>query len=127
MCGSDCVGLGADYNGVARLPPELSDVSTYPVLFAALIESEEAEWSVDDLQKLAQGNILRAMREMEAAALSLSEARPQEDRLEEAQWREGETGCMSEIGGVDESNNSASLATASLSLLLAAALVVRRI
>ncbi len=64
MCGVGCVGIGADYDGVPDVPEELEDVSTYPVLFAALME--DGSWTEEDLIKLANGNILRVMRGAEA-------------------------------------------------------------
>ncbi len=57
------MGIGADYDGVDYFPEELRDVSTYPVLFAALME--DGSWMRDDLAMLAQGNVLRAMRAAE--------------------------------------------------------------
>ncbi len=63
MCGVDCVGLGSDYNGVVRFPEGMEDVSTYPNLFGALLE--DGSWSEDDLAKVANQNIIRALRDME--------------------------------------------------------------
>jgi membrane dipeptidase len=73
VAGVDHVGLGGDYDGNDNWPVGLEDVSTYPVLFAELVRRG---WSDDDLKKLASGNILRAMREAEAAAKRLRAARP---------------------------------------------------
>ena len=39
----------------------------YPNLFATLLEDTEFEWNEQDLAKLANGNVIRVMREMEAA------------------------------------------------------------
>jgi membrane dipeptidase len=50
----------------------MEDVSTYPVLFAELIHRG---WSDRDLAKLSRGNILRVMREAEAAAARLRRRR----------------------------------------------------
>jgi membrane dipeptidase len=72
VAGVDHVGLGGDYDGTGMLPEGLGDVSTYPNLFAELIRRG---WSDADLKKLASGNILRAMREAEAAAKRLRAAR----------------------------------------------------
>jgi len=72
LAGADHVGLGGDYDGNEEWPVGMEDVSTYPVLFAELIQRG---WSDRDLAKLSRGNILRVMREAEAAALRLRRRR----------------------------------------------------
>jgi len=67
VAGVDHVGIGGDYDGTDWLPEGLEDVSAYPNLFAELIRRG---WSDGDLRKLAGGNILRVMRQAEAAAES---------------------------------------------------------
>jgi membrane dipeptidase len=59
VAGIDHIGLGGDYDGVTNLPTGLEDVSTYPVLFAALLERG---WSEADCAKLAGKNVLRVLR-----------------------------------------------------------------
>jgi membrane dipeptidase len=61
------VGIGADFDGTPILPEGLQDVSRYPALFAEL---RNRHWSEADLQALAGGNILRALRGAEDAAAS---------------------------------------------------------
>ena len=73
VAGVDNVGLGGDYDGNDTWPVGLEDVSKYPYLFAELIRRG---WSDEDLKKLSSGNILRAMREAEAAAKRLQASRP---------------------------------------------------
>jgi len=73
VAGADHVGLGGDYDGNDNWPVGLEDVSKYPDLFAELVRRG---WSDEDLKKLASGNILRVMREAEAAARRLQAARP---------------------------------------------------
>jgi membrane dipeptidase len=73
VAGPDHVGLGGDYDGNDNWPVGLEDVSKYPDLFAELVRRG---WSDEDLKKLASGNILRVMREAEAAARRLAAARP---------------------------------------------------
>jgi membrane dipeptidase len=46
----------------------MEDVTGFPRLFAELIRRG---WSDDDLRKLAGGNVLRAMRRVEATARRL--------------------------------------------------------
>lgn len=62
IAGVDHVGIGGDYDGSDEQPKGMEDVSTYPVLFAELIRRG---WSDADLLKLAGGNILRVLREVE--------------------------------------------------------------
>lgn len=52
------IGLGGDYDGTPVLPPDLRDVSRYPVLAAEL---ERRGWGADDLRALAGGNVLRVL------------------------------------------------------------------
>lgn len=59
------VGLGGDYDGTEYLPDGLEDVSGYPRL---VDELRARRWSEAELAALTHGNVLRAMREMEAAA-----------------------------------------------------------
>ena len=65
VAGVDHVGIGSDFDGTDQLPDGLSDVSCFPALFAALLDRG---WSEADCTKLAGGNVLRVMREAEAAA-----------------------------------------------------------
>lgn len=62
VAGIDHVGLGGDYDGTSGLPLGMEDVTGYPLLFAELIRRG---WSDQDLLKLAGGNILRVLREVE--------------------------------------------------------------
>jgi membrane dipeptidase len=63
--GVDHIGIGGDYDGTAQLPVGLEDVSSYPALFAALLERG---WSEDDCTKLAGRNALRVLRAADEAA-----------------------------------------------------------
>jgi membrane dipeptidase len=65
VAGVDHVGIGSDFDGTDQLPDGLSDVSCFPALFAALLDRG---WSEADCARLAGGNLLRVMREAEAAA-----------------------------------------------------------
>jgi membrane dipeptidase len=73
VAGVDHVGLGGDYDGNDEWPAGLEDVSGYPRLFAELVRRG---WSDDDLARLANGNVLRAMRRAEAVARRLRAERP---------------------------------------------------
>jgi membrane dipeptidase len=68
VAGIDCVGLGSDFDGISNTPAGLDGVDKYPALLAELARRG---WTDEDLAKLAGGNLLRAMREAEAAARRL--------------------------------------------------------
>jgi membrane dipeptidase len=81
VAGIDHVGIGSDYDGVDWLPEGLQDVSCYPALIAELAS---CSWSEEDCGKLARGNILRVMREAEAASHAISARRgPSRARIED--------------------------------------------
>ncbi|HET6809712.1 MAG TPA: dipeptidase [Acidimicrobiales bacterium] len=65
VAGLDCVGIGGDYDGCDAMPAGLEDVSGYPALFDTLLERG---WSEEDCGQVAGGNVLRVLREVEAAA-----------------------------------------------------------
>jgi membrane dipeptidase len=72
VAGVDHVGLGGDYDGVDQQPDGLEDVSCYPALIAELAGRG---WSKPDLARLTSGNILRVLRDAEAAAAALAARR----------------------------------------------------
>jgi membrane dipeptidase len=72
VAGIDHVGLGGDYDGTDRLPEGLGDVSCYPALIAELLGRG---WSETECGKLTSGNILRVLREAEAASRAISARR----------------------------------------------------
>jgi membrane dipeptidase len=81
IAGVDHVGIGSDYDGVDWLPEGLEDASCYPALFAEL---SGCGWSEEECGKLARGNILRVMREAEAASRAISARRgPSRARIED--------------------------------------------
>ena len=65
VAGRAHVGIGSDFDGNRFWPDGLDDVSSFPKLFAELIDRG---WGEDDLAALAGGNVLRVMRAAEAAA-----------------------------------------------------------
>jgi membrane dipeptidase len=65
VAGVDHVGIGGDYDGNEFWPVGMEDVTSYPKLFAELLRRG---WAEDDLGKLANGNIRRALRAAEAVA-----------------------------------------------------------
>jgi membrane dipeptidase len=60
VAGIDHIGIGGDFDGTPDLPVGLEDVSTYPALFAALLDRG---WNERDCAKLAGGNVLRVLRD----------------------------------------------------------------
>jgi len=70
VAGVDCVGIGSDFDGIPAGPVGLEGVDKYPALFEELARRG---WSDADLAKLAGGNVLRVMRDAEAAAKRLQE------------------------------------------------------
>jgi len=68
MAGPDHVGIGGDYDGIDAAPSGMEDVATYPRLTAELLRRG---WSDDDVRKALGLNVLRVMREAEAAAARL--------------------------------------------------------
>jgi membrane dipeptidase len=85
VAGVDHVGLGSDFDGIPTYVEGLEDVSTFPAL---LVELARRGWSDDDLRKVAGENILRVMREAEAAARRLQRLRhPSTVRFAEAATR----------------------------------------
>lgn len=48
---------------LVRVPKGLEDVSKYPYLFAALLESDK--WTEEDIAKLAGRNLIRVFKEVE--------------------------------------------------------------
>ncbi len=65
VAGLDQVGLGGDYDGATFFPEGMGDVSGYPLLLEVL---RGRGWAEAELAQLTHGNVLRAMRDMEAAA-----------------------------------------------------------
>jgi len=66
LVGIDHVGLGSDYDGVGpTLPKGLKDVSTYPNLFAELLERGYTE---NEIEKIASGNVFRVWNKVNEVA-----------------------------------------------------------
>ncbi len=73
VAGIDHVGLGGDFDGITSTPMGVEGVDAYPRILAALIA---AGWSDEDIRKLAGGNVLRVMRQVEAVAATKRGERP---------------------------------------------------
>lgn len=81
VAGHDHVGIGGDLDGIEpeSAPAGMNSVSGYPLLFAELIRRG---WSDENLAKLAGGNVLRVMRQVEGVAASMRNEPPAMDRLQ---------------------------------------------
>jgi membrane dipeptidase len=74
IAGIDHVGIGSDYDGIdGTHPAGMPGVDSYPVLFAELARRG---WSDADLAKLAGGNLLRAMEQVERVAAGMKSEPP---------------------------------------------------
>jgi membrane dipeptidase len=72
VAGVDHVGIGSDFDGITENVVGLEDVSKYPALFAELARRG---WTDADLAKLANGNVLRVLRQAEQVAARLQKSR----------------------------------------------------
>ena len=71
VAGVDYIGIGSDFDGNTNWPEGLSDVSMFPNLFAELVRRG---WKDEDLEKIAGGNVLRALEQAETVAARLQQA-----------------------------------------------------
>jgi membrane dipeptidase len=78
--GVDHVGIGSDFDGITEVPTGLEDVSKIPDLFVELLRRGYTD---EEVQKIAGGNLLRAMREAERVSWSLSDEPPRDDLITE--------------------------------------------
>ena len=68
LIGIDHVGIGSDFDGIEVWPTELTDVSKFPLLTAALLEEGYKEAEVE---KIMGGNFLRIFRQVCACPINL--------------------------------------------------------
>jgi membrane dipeptidase len=72
VAGIDAIGIGGDYDGVPTMGSQLTDVSTYPLVFAEL---RDRGYTDVELQQIAGRNVLRVMRQAETVAARLQRER----------------------------------------------------
>ena len=65
VAGIDCVGIGSDFDGVPRLPRQMSDVSCYPYITQALLDRG---YTREQIHKVLGGNLMRVFAEAEAVS-----------------------------------------------------------
>lgn len=68
VAGIDHVGLGGDFDGVAKLPVQLEGVDKYPLITQELLDRG---YTADEIHQILSGNVLRVMREAERVAQEL--------------------------------------------------------
>ena len=73
VAGIDAIGIGGDYDGMPSGPVGAEDVTGYPALFTELARRG---YSQADLEKIANRNIMRALRGAEAYAASQKDMAP---------------------------------------------------
>ncbi len=73
IAGVDHVGLGSDFDGIEDAPVGLEGVNRYPALLAELMRRG---WTDADIAKLAGGNVLRVMADVERVATTLRDRPP---------------------------------------------------
>lgn len=78
VAGIDHIGLGGDYDGMDSAPVGMEDVAGYPALFTELARRG---YRPAELEKIASGNIIRALREAEKVAKSQRHLPPGEARI----------------------------------------------
>lgn len=65
VAGIDHVGIGSDFDGINVTPEGLEDISRIGIIFE---EMRKRGYSEDDIAKVAGGNFLRVMREVQSLA-----------------------------------------------------------
>lgn len=74
LAGRDHIAIGSDFDGIARVPDGLEDVSKYPHLIAALISRG---WSDSEIIGLTSENFLRVWGKVEKVAYQLRHEAPE--------------------------------------------------
>jgi len=71
LVGAEHVGIGSDFDGVGdSLPVGMKDVSDYPALVEKFLE---LGYSLDDIQAILGGNLMRVWRQVDAYAAAQAE------------------------------------------------------
>jgi membrane dipeptidase len=68
VAGVDCVGLGSDFDGIPKVPRQMTDVSCYPVITQLLVDRG---YSKDDIHKILGGNLMRVLAEAEKVSAEM--------------------------------------------------------
>lgn len=65
VAGIDCVGIGSDFDGVPRLPRQMSDVSCYPYITQVMLDRG---YTKEQIHKVLGGNLMRVFAEAESVS-----------------------------------------------------------
>ena len=57
VAGIDCAGIGSDFDGVPKLPAQMSDVSCYPLITQLMLDRG---YTKEQIHKVLGGNLMRA-------------------------------------------------------------------
>jgi membrane dipeptidase len=68
VAGVDHVGLGSDFDGIPKVPRQMTDVSCYPVLTQLLLDRG---YSKGDIHKILGGNLMRVLAEAEKVSAEM--------------------------------------------------------
>jgi membrane dipeptidase len=69
VAGIDHVGIGSDFDGVTKLPKQMSDVSCYPLITQLMLDRG---YSKEQIHKVLGGNLMRVFAEAEKVSRDLS-------------------------------------------------------
>lgn len=70
VAGIDHVGIGSDYDGVPRLPEQLENVASYPLITQELLNRGYDQASI---HRILGGNVMRVLRKAEDVAKSMKQ------------------------------------------------------
>jgi membrane dipeptidase len=72
VAGIDHVGLGSDFDGVPKLPHQMSDVSCYPLITQELLNRK---YTKEQILKVLGGNLMRAFADAERVSRDMQGAK----------------------------------------------------
>ncbi|XP_030621025.1 dipeptidase 1 [Chanos chanos] len=110
VAGSSIIGFGGDYDGVARVPEGLEDVSKYPDLVAELLRRN---WSDVEIKQALGENLLRVFKEVEKVRDGLANEAPNDEPIPLEQV---ENPCRTNYGYPDSENSGGILSYSSMVL-----------
>ena len=73
VAGIDHVGIGSDFDGVPKLPTQMSDVSCYPLITQLLLDRG---YTKEQILKVLGGNLMRAFAEAEKVSRDWPKGKP---------------------------------------------------
>jgi membrane dipeptidase len=73
VAGIDHVGIGSDFDGVTKLPRQMSDVSCYPLITQVMLDRG---YTKDQIMKVLGGNVMRVFAEAERVSAQMQAGNP---------------------------------------------------